>query len=487
MNRKWVALLMTFSLLVGAGGTYVGMNISQTGAEQATENGENSSLLDGPQQSMEEEDIQKIEYAYELILNQYVEKVEDERLIEGAIHGMLATLDDPHSVYMDKKTAQEFNESLESSFEGIGAEVSMIDGKVIIVAPFKDSPAEKAGLKSKDQIVAIDGEKIDGLDLYEATLKIRGKKGTKVALDILRSGLREPITLEVVRDEIPFETVFSEMINEQNKNIGYMEITSFSEDTATDFKKQLKALEKKKMDGLVLDVRENPGGLLSSVEGILRELVTDKKPYIQTETRDGDKRRFFSTLKKAKPYPIVVLINNGSASASEILAGALNEIEGYELVGETTFGKGTVQQPIEMKDGSSIKLTSLKWLTPNGNWIHKDGIKPTVAIKQPQIFNTHPVQANKTLKLDMNNEQVKNVQEILQSLGFEPGRTDGYFSKQTVAAVRAFQQQHKLKTTGEIDGQTVVALESEVMKEMRERKNDLQLRTAIKILTQKEP
>lgn len=483
MNRKWVALLMSCSLFVGAGGTYAGMNLLQTGDEQPLEQQENTKQ--NGSSNMSEHHMQKVEQAYHLILNQFVEKIDDEDLIEGAIHGMLATLDDPYSVYMDKKTAQQFNESLESSFEGIGAEVSMIDGKVIVVAPFKDSPAEKSGLKPKDQIVAIDGEKVEGLDLHEATLKIRGEKGTQVKLEIIRAGLKDPLTLEVVRDEIPYETVFSEVINEQDKKIGYMEITSFSQDTAVDFKKQLKALEKKKIDGLILDVRENPGGLLSSVEEILKEFVTDKKPYVQTESRDGDKNRFFSTLKKAKAYPVAVLINNGSASASEILAGALYEVEGYDLIGEKTFGKGTVQHPIEMEDGSSIKLTSLKWLTPNGNWIHQKGIKPTIEINQPQVFHTHPVQTKETLKLDMNNEQVKNAQETLQSLGFEPGRTDGYFSKQTEVAVRAFQQQHKLEVTGVVDKKTIAVMEEAVMKEVRERKNDLQLRTAVKVLCQK--
>ncbi|MBA4537540.1 peptidoglycan-binding protein [Bacillus aquiflavi] len=487
MKRKWVAFLMACSLLTGAGGTYVGMSWLKKDVENHSEL-ERKSAQYGTEKSSttdtSEDELKKVEQAYDLILNEFVEKVEKEQLVEGAIQGMLSTLEDPYSVYMDKETSQQFNDSLDSSFEGIGAEVSMVDGKVIIVSPFKDSPAEKSGLKPKDQILSIDGESIEGLDLYEATLKIRGEKGTVVKLEILRNGLIEPITVEVVRDEIPYETVFSDIMKENDKKIGYIELTSFSKNTAADFKKHLKTLEKKKIDGLLIDVRGNPGGLLSSVEEILKELVTDSKPYVQTETRNGEKSRYFSSLKKPKSYPVAVLIDNGSASASEIMAGALKEAGGYDLIGEKTFGKGTVQQEVQMGDGSSIKLTLLKWLTPDGNWIHKKGIEPTIEVSQPEIFHVHPVQVEKELKKDMNNEQVKNAQEILKGLGFEPGRVDGYFSEQTETAVRAFQKQKGLNTSGTIDEKTAGALEETVFEEVRNRKNDIQLNTAVKVLSQ---
>jgi carboxyl-terminal processing protease len=177
-----------------------------------------------------------------------------------------------------------------------------------------------------------------------------------------------------------------------------------------------------------------------------------------------------------------VLVNKGSASASEILAGSLKEAVGYPLVGETTFGKGTVQQAVPMGDGSNIKLTLFKWLTPDGNWIHKKGIKPDVAIKQPKIFQTHPLQVEKELKLDMNNEQVKNAQEILDGLGYGPGRIDGYFSKETVTAVKAFQQKNDLAATGMIDSKTASKLEEAALKAIKNEKNDLQLQTAIRLL-----
>ena len=180
---------------------------------------------------------------------------------------------------------------------------------------------------------------------------------------------------------------------------------------------------------------------------------------------------------------MLVLVNKGSASASEILAGSLQEADGYKLVGETTFGKGTVQQAIPMGDGSNIKLTLAKWLTPDGNWIHKKGIKPDIAIQQPAIFDTHPIQVDKPLAEDMNNEQVKNAQEILDGLGFEPGRKDGYFSEETKVAVKGFQQEHNLPANGKIDEKTAAKLEEAAVKEMKKEKNDLQLKMALKLIS----
>jgi len=484
MKRRWIALTMTCSLLTGAGGTYVGMQAFEKKNQHSALEQTITSKPAAAEPQAETADLEKVAQAYDLISNRYVEKVSQSKLVEGAIQGMLSVLNDPYSVYMDKDTANQFTQSLESSFEGIGAEVGRVDGKIVIVSPFKDSPAEKAGLKPNDEILKVNGTSVEGLDLNKATLKIRGKKGTTVTLLIARKGLNEPIAIKVKRDEIPLETVHSKVKKYEGKKIGYVEITSFSENTAEDFKKDLKALENDHIKGLILDVRGNPGGFLSSVEDILKEFVPSDKPYIQIQQRNGDKQRYFSNLAAKKKYPVVVLVNKGSASASEILAGALQEADGYKLVGETTFGKGTVQQAVPMGDGSNIKLTLFKWLTPDGHWIHKKGIKPDVPVKQPEIFATHPIQVEEPLQQDMNNEQVKNAQEILEGLGLAPGRTDGYFSDETAAAVKVFQKEHDLEATGKIDNVTAAKLEEAAVKEMKKEKNDLQLQTAIRLVSQ---
>lgn len=479
LRGRIVVLLMALSLLIGVGITYIGMGTLGAIASPLPLTSKNET-----KQEALATDLEKIEKALQLISQQYVEDIENDELIEGAIQGMIDTLEDPYSVYMDQETAKQFTQSLDSTFEGIGAEVSMVDGKVTIVAPFKGSPAEEAGLKPNDQILKVDGESIAGLDLYEAVLKIRGEKGSIVTLEVERPGAGNLLEIDVTRDEIPIETVYSSVKEYQGKKVGYIEITSFSEDTAKHFTEQLADLEKHDIKGLVVDVRGNPGGYLQSVEKISQLLVTGEKPYVQIEDREGKKDRFFSSLKKKKDYPIVTLIDNGSASASEILAGALKEAGGYPVVGERSFGKGTVQQAIPMEDGSHIKLTLFKWLTPDGNWIHKDGVQPTIEIKQPDYFYTSPIQIEEPLVYDVNNEQVKNAQRMLKGIGFEPGRVDGYYSQEMVNAVKSFQQKYDLPTTGKIDEKTASTLQEKVIEQVRKEENDLQLQAALKVLFQ---
>lgn len=479
MKKSTTAALMAISMLIGAGGTYAGLQLAG-GAEDGPMPAAISEELS--KTASDHDEMKKVRQAYELIKNRYVEKVDEETLTEGAIQGMIDTLDDPYSVYMDAETTEQFNESLDSSFEGIGAEVSMIDGKVTIVAPIKNSPAEKAGLKPNDQILRVNGESLEGLDLYEAVLKIRGKKGTTVELDILRPGVKNVMKVKVVRDKIPIQTVYDSIKTYNGKKAGYLQITSFSENTAADFKKKLAKLEAEHIDGLIIDVRGNPGGYLQSVEEILKQLIPKGKPYVQIEERDGDRQKFYSDLTAKKPYPIVVLIDKGSASASEILAGAMKEAGGYKLVGEATFGKGTVQQAIPMGDGSNIKLTLYKWLTPDGHWIHKKGIKPDVAVAQPDYFHVAPLHVEKPLRYDMNDEQIANAQKMLKGLGFNPGRTDGYFSKDTEQAVQAFQKANQLPVTGRIDETTADVLQTKIMEAVRDPKHDVQLKKALGVL-----
>ena len=196
----------------------------------------------------------------------------------------------------------------------------------------------------------------------------------------------------------------------------------------------------------------------------------------------GEQTEFFTKLKTKKPYNIAVLINKGSASASEILAAALQEAGDYPLIGETTFGKGTVQQAIQMNDESTLKLTLSKWLTPDGNWIHKKGIKPTIAIDQPAIFQTQPLNIDSTLERDTTSEQVEHAQAMLRGLGYEPGRSDGYYDLKTEIAVKAFQNEAGLQPSGKIDEKTAAALDQKIVKEIKDEDNDVQLRTAIRYL-----
>lgn len=422
--------------------------------------------------------------AFKAIKKDYIHEVKNDQLIEGAINGMIGSLDDPYSDYMDPASAQEFNSSLQSTFEGIGAEVTLHNGRVTIVSPIKGSPAEKVGLRPNDQILSVNGESLEGLDLIKAVTKIRGPKGSKAVLKVLRPGVTEPMTVECVRDKIPLETVHSEVIDKGGAKYGKIELSQFSVDTAKHFGEQLADLEKKGIQGLIIDVRGNPGGYLLAVKEIGEMLVPNKGLIVKIEY--GDKSRgaeeFRSTTDKAKPYPIVLLVDNGSASASEILAGALSESGGYKLVGEKTFGKGTVQSTMEMEDKSQLKLTIAKWLTPKGEWIHKKGIEPDVKVEQPPYFKATQLPPDKVLARDMAGPEVKNLQLILDALQVKPGRNDGYFDANTEDAVKRFQAKKKLPVTGKIDKATSAALEDDLRDQIRQPQNDLQLQKAIEVL-----
>lgn len=494
IKPRYVVLFLALAVLLGAAGSYIGLEYFGGGSnEQSQEQYANTevenfgSLTEEQQKEVIENmggdaDLKKVEQAYSVIEENYLEEVDKQTLVEGAVQGMLDTLEDPYSVYMDQETMEQFNQTIESSFQGIGAEVSMVNDKVTIVAPIKGSPAEEAGLKPNDQILTVDGESVEGLDLYEAVLKIRGEKGTEVTLEVERPGVSEPLSIDITRDDIPLETVYSDMKTVDGKKAGVIEITSFSEKTSDEFHTALEKLEKDGMEGLVIDVRGNPGGLFTDVQEILKEFIPKDKPIVQVEDRSGEKTEYYSEITEKKDYPVTVLMDEGSASASEILAATMNEAGGYDLVGTKSFGKGTVQQAIPMGDGSTIKLTLFKWLTPEGNWIHEKGIEPTVEVKQPEYFYTNPVDIEDTLTYNDNNEKVKNVQEMLKGLGHDPGRTDGYFSKETEKAVKAFQKDADLEATGEVDEKTGGKLEEAIIEQVRDEANDKQMDKAVEVL-----
>ncbi|MCO7176459.1 S41 family peptidase [Sporolactobacillus kofuensis] len=472
-SGKVVALLMAIALVVGAGGSYAVFGVVQSRQAPVATATAGSTISD--------KDTAKIKAIHDLIEKEYFQKVSGSKLYDGAIKGMIEALNDPFSSYMNAKTASDFTQSLSSSFQGIGAEVQMVGKQVTIISPIKGSPAEKAGLKPKDAIVTINGKSTDGLDINEAVNKIRGKKGTVVRIGIKRPGVANALTFAIKRDDIPIRTVDSKMIKRDGQPIGYIAITQFNENTDKEFSTALSKLEGNGMKGLIIDVRGNPGGYLQAVEKIGNLLVPDNKPIVQIEDRAGKKQPFYSTLKKKKNYPITALIDGGSASASEILAGALHQAGGYPLVGVKSFGKGTVQQGIELSDKSELKLTTDKWLTPNGDWIHKKGIKPTINVKQPDYYYVAPIilKKGKTLKADQNNDTIADAQKMLKAAGQNPGRTDGYFSAQTVQAVKAFQKAKKLPASGIINQKTADALQQATLSAISNQKNDRQLNAAV--------
>lgn len=426
------------------------------------------------------EELKKLNTVLSLIENKYYKPIERERIVSGALTGMMSVLEDPYSVYMEQDAAEHFSESIEGSFSGIGAEVSMEDGQVIVVSPIKDSPAERAGLMPKDIILSVNGERLDGLQLSEAVAKVRGPKGSKAELEIRRGQRAQPIQVTVVRDDIDVETVFSEMLP---GDIGKIEIRQFAMNTGERFGEELATLEEQGMKGLIIDVRNNPGGVLPVVVSVTEPFIRTGEPIVQIEDRSGEREQTVSK-GSGKPYPLAVLINKGSASASEVLAGALRERADATLVGETTFGKGTVQVSYNkaLSDGSLVKMTIAKWLTPDGNWINETGIKPDVEVLPPEFYNAPRLSKEQTLKLDMLGEEVRSAQLMLSGLGYSTGRKDGYYSEETAKAVSAFQKSVSLPVTGELDEKTAERLEEELFAWVRDDSNDRQLSAAVETI-----
>lgn len=438
----------------------------------------------GSNTRLTEDELKQLNTVLDLLETQYVSKINRDDLIDGAISGMMDALGDPYSVYMEKEVANQFSQSIEGSFSGIGAEVSLENGQVVVVSPIKGSPAERGGLLAKDVILSVNGESLSGLSLQEAVNVIRGEKGTKAKLEVVRDGQTKPITVVLIRDDIDIETVYSS-IDEQG--IGLIEITQFSLNTSERFAEELAALEAKGLKGLVIDVRNNPGGVLQDVVEIAQLMMKEGSIVVQVEDRNGKRDKTYAKGGEQKKYPIAVLTNGGSASASEILAGALQEGAGATVVGQQTYGKGTVQVSFNQlfEDGGLIKMTIAKWLTPKGNWINEKGVTPDVVVEPPAIYSAARLHLTEDLKEDDLSEQISSAQIMLQTLGYGVDRTDGYFNELTKKAVQQFQRDYALPTTGIINEATATKLEECIVSYIRDAKNDPQLQKAMELAGRK--
>jgi carboxyl-terminal processing protease len=311
------------------------------------------------------EDLKVFTDVLGLVQKEYVEETDSKNLVYGAIKGMLETLD-PHSAFMPPDMYKEMQAETKGRFDGIGIEITLKDGVLTVVSPIEGTPAFKAGILANDQIIKIEGESTKNLTLQDSVKRLRGPKGTKVTITIMREGFSKPQEFTLIRDVIPIRSVRYEMLEKQ---YGYIRLSQFQEKTDSEFEKAFKTLEeesKGNLKGLVLDLRNNPGGLLDQA----------------VKVADRFKMKFYAHGKKTIPrYPLVVLINSGSASGAEILAGAIQDQRRGILVGTQTFGKGSVQTIFPLKDGSGLRLTTARYFTPNGRSIQAKGITPDVVVK----------------------------------------------------------------------------------------------------------
>lgn len=308
----------------------------------------------------------------------YVTEVDEERLIQGAVRGMVETLD-PHSVYMSPEINKELKVDTSGRFDGVGIEVAVRRGHLIVVAPIKGSPADAAGIEAGDQIVKIDGNPTKGMNLGEAVTKMRGRRGSRVTLTLTREGIKNPFDITITRQIISVPSVHTELLG---GGLVYASVSSFQSGTTRALEKALKEISKKEeIRGLILDMRKNPGGLLEQAV-TMSDLFLEKGVIVTTETRGQEIDRREAHAEDTQPsYPVIVLVDGGSASASEIVAGALQDNARAKVMGTKSFGKGSVQTVIDLDDGSGLKLTIAYYKTPKGRIIQDQGIVPDVEVK----------------------------------------------------------------------------------------------------------
>lgn len=352
------------------------------------------------------------------IENSYYDKkaLDSQKLLNGAISGMVAGLEDPYTVFLPLTQNSSFKEGLAGKFEGIGAELGIRGKQIIVVSPLDGSPAYKAGIKASDAIVKVNGQSTVGWTLSNAVEKIRGPKGTQVALEVVSKGESAPHEVKITRDTITVKSVdgwvkqikdiekIKAMKGKENNKIAYIRLSQFGDSTNKEWlalinKLDLEIKKDASVKGIVLDLRNNPGGYLTEATFISSEFI-ERGVVVTQDKGNGDKIDFSVTRKGLfTEIPVVVLINRGSASASEIVAGALRDHKRAKLVGETSFGKGTIQQAEDLGDGAGLHVTIAKWLTPNGTWVHGKGLEPDIKVEvDKEEDQTHDLSLEKAIE-----------------------------------------------------------------------------------------
>ncbi len=342
-------------------------------------------------------------------------KLDPQKMFYGAIKGMVAALDDPYTFFLTPEENKQSKEELGGKFEGIGAQLGLRNGRIIIIAPLKNSPAEKAGIRAGDVILEVDGKSTKNWTLVQAVTEIRGEKGTKVTLSLQRAD--KTLDLEIVRDEIKVASV--EVVDEKSKdcksncqNVAHIKLNQFGENTNQEWDKVVDEVENKwktkKIEGVVLDLRDNPGGFLEGSVYVASEFLNIRALVVKQDSTTNQKKEYYVVRKgRLLDIPLSVLINQGSASASEILAGALRDHKRATLIGEKTFGKGSVQEALDLKQGAGLHVTVARWILPNGEWINGKGIEAQVKVE-------NKLEEGNTLTRETDAQLEKAIQQLLK-------------------------------------------------------------------------
>lgn len=422
------------------------------------------------------EEIQLFLRVFNLLQTRYLEKVPADVLLEGAIDGMVGALGDPWTMYLDESKLESLFIQTSGTFSGIGVEITVVEDRVTVIAPIKGGPGERAGLAPGDQILSVNGESLEGMSLVEAANKLRGEEGSRVQLEVRREGLGEVLDMEFTRENIVLHTVESQLLE---GNMGYIQVSYFDDYTAYNFTRALEELEGKGINGLVLDLRDNPGGLLQAGIKVAEEIVPPG-PVTHVVDGEGNVARTYYSYAPPREYPMVVLVNSLTASASEILAGALQDSGAAVLVGEQTYGKATVQN-IERFPGNQggMRYTVASYQTPEGRDISLKGLEPDIYQELPEIFYIYRYPFARELSKGSYGDDVLFLQEILEFLGYPRG-DGGIFDLQTEEGLKQFQQKSGLDPGGVFNQQSATALKEEIDQVLPG--HDLQLQKALEYL-----
>jgi len=355
--------------------------------------------------------------AWQKLKDKYIDKnLNNQDLVYGAISGLVNSLKDPNTNFFPPSEAKKFQEDIQGSFGGVGIEIDIRKDQLLVVAPLKDTPAEKAGIRAGDKILKINNTLTSGLNLDEAVKLIRGEAGTKVTLTIMRDDWSEPKDIVLTREVIQIPTLDWKMID---KDIAYIQLYNFYQNANFNFYQAAASIYSKNPKGIILDLRNNPGGYLEAAVEISGWFLEPGKIVVSEEFRSGQKQEFKSLGNGVfKDVPLVVLVNEGSASAAEILAGALKDNRNIKLVGKKTFGKGTVQEIVPLSDGSSIKITIAHWLLPSGHLIEKNGLNPdyNVDLTEDDVKNNRDPQLDKAIEVIKNEIQKGSFKTLFDSI-----------------------------------------------------------------------
>ncbi|MFF5996779.1 S41 family peptidase [Lysinibacillus sp. KU-BSD001] len=438
-------------------------------------------------------DLDVVEELYTLIEEQSVYDLDSGTIVEGALRGMASAIKDPYSSYYSKEEAAIQKASLAGEKVGIGVEIAEKNGKFIVISPVKSSPAEKAGIRPYDEIVQINDVRLDGKTIGEVIKLMQGKAGEEVTLVLYRPSIERHIKVAVERAKMENDTVDAKVVTVENVPIGYVTISLFAENTLEQWLQEVSKLIEQDVQALIVDVRDNPGGYLHSVAGIISTIGEEGKVFAYMQDGKGKleplktvKLDEIEGLKKEiRKLPIVILQNEGSASASEVFSAAMQSWGKGTLVGGKSFGKGTVQETWDLANGGSVKLSTNKWLTPKETWINGKGIKPDVEVDQHPLYMIEFIPVRGSFEVGDFSEEVAYAQKVLHAFGFQIVRQDGYFDETTREAVVAFREKYDLHDGDKLDELFFEKMQEQVALYKSKAENDLQLQMAVSYVMHK--